>query len=423
MNKIVSFLNELISILNEMSPYLMLGFLFAGILYVYFPKHKVNKYLGGNNLKSVINAAVLGVPLPLCSCGVIPTGISFYRNGASKGSSVSFLISTPQTGIDSILVTYSMLGLPFAIIRPIVAFFTGIFGGILTNWAEKPLMNKTDIKSNIVVDEYENKKYHPVIRIFKYAYIDFLSDIAKWLAIGIIIAAAITIIIPDNFFVTEIKNEYLIMIIMLAVSMPLYVCATASVPIAAALMMKGISPGAALVFLMAGPATNAATMLLIGKTLGRKTLAIYLFTIILGAFISGILINSLLPAEWFSHKVMGQHIHHHRFLPEWLSYSTTIILSLLIIYALLKRYVINRIYENRNNINKSQMETKIFIIEGMTCNHCKMSVETNVKQLNGIESAEVNLSSKKLIVKGKQINIDEIKNTIDKLGYEFKGQI
>ncbi|MDR9488660.1 permease, partial [Salibacter sp.] len=134
---ILDFLKSLVvafwELFSEMSPYLVLGFLLAGILHVYFPKDKVNKYLGKRNLKSVINAALVGVPLPLCSCGVIPTGVSFHKNGASKGASVSFLISTPQTGVDSILATYSLMGLPFAVIRPIVALITGITGGLFTN--------------------------------------------------------------------------------------------------------------------------------------------------------------------------------------------------------------------------------------------------------------------------------------------------
>jgi uncharacterized membrane protein YraQ (UPF0718 family) len=134
---IIRYLVALWDLTLEMSPYLLLGFLIAGVLYIYFPKDKVTRYLGKNNFRSTLNAALIGVPLPLCSCGVIPTGISFYKNGASKGSSVSFLISTPQTGVDSILATYALLGLPLAIIRPIIALITGVLGGLVTNSIEK----------------------------------------------------------------------------------------------------------------------------------------------------------------------------------------------------------------------------------------------------------------------------------------------
>ena len=154
MEYINQFIVDFIDILNEMSPYLMLGFLFAGILKVAFPQRIIDKYLGQKNSKSVLNASLIGIPLPLCSCGVIPTGISFFKSGATKGSSVSFLISTPQTGIDSILVTYSLLGLPFAIIRPFIALATGFFGGVLTNKVD----DSKDIDSNEYTDSGCNSK-------------------------------------------------------------------------------------------------------------------------------------------------------------------------------------------------------------------------------------------------------------------------
>ena len=126
---ISEYLNELWVLLQEMAPYLLIGFLFAGILKVFFPKKLIRKYIGGANLRSVIYASLLGVPMPLCSCGVLPTGISFFKNGASRGSTVSFLVSTPQTGVDSIIATYAMLGLPLALLRPVIALLSGIMGG------------------------------------------------------------------------------------------------------------------------------------------------------------------------------------------------------------------------------------------------------------------------------------------------------
>ena len=250
-----------------MAPYLILGFLIAGILKVLVPANIMTKYLGKSNTSSVINASLFGIPLPLCSCGVLPTGISLYKNGASKGSSVSFLISTPQTGVDSILVTWSMLGLPLAIIRPITAFFTGVAGGILTN-----KFDSTRLSIKTEVNQEKKSKGSSLREIFRYAFIEMVDDIAKWLVIGLLIAAFITVAVPDEFF-----NEFNItgltgMVLILVVSIPLYICATASVPIAAVLLLKGLSPGAILVFLMAGPATNAATITVIGKNLGKKHL-------------------------------------------------------------------------------------------------------------------------------------------------------
>ena len=172
MNLFRSFLNELTSLTIEMAPYLLLGFLFAGILYAWFPAGKVYKYLGKKNLRSVINASLLGIPLPLCSCGVIPTGVSFFKNGASKGASVSFLISTPQTGVDSILVTWSLLGWPLAIIRPIIALFTGIFGGWLANRSEtnNPVVNPASEPLPEVLPRKTG-----LVGMLRYAFVDFIS--------------------------------------------------------------------------------------------------------------------------------------------------------------------------------------------------------------------------------------------------------
>lgn len=224
---------ELVYLFTEMSPYLILGFALAGILHVYFPKQQVSKYLGKKNLKSVINAAILGVPLPLCSCGVIPTGISFNRNGATKGATVSFLISTPQTGVDSILATYSLLGLPFAIIRPIASFITGVLGGALTNAYD-------DSKEEVQTPSKEiYTQKGKLTRAFNYAFVEFLQDISKWLLVGLIIAAFISVIIPDGFIENNLGNPYINMLIVLVASIPMYVCATGSIPIAAVLMAKG----------------------------------------------------------------------------------------------------------------------------------------------------------------------------------------
>jgi uncharacterized membrane protein YraQ (UPF0718 family) len=292
---IVHYLEALWELTLEMSPYLLLGFLIAGVLYVYFPQEKVIKYLGRNNWKSILNAALIGIPLPLCSCGVIPTGISFFKNGASRGSSVAFLISTPQTGVDSILATYSLLGLPLAIIRPVIALLTGLFGGMVTNSIDR--RDQFNSKQSKTGKQQMTSGREKISAMMSYAFVEFLQDISKWLIIGLLLAALMAVLIPDGFFTNYLSNEYLSMAIVLLASIPLYVCATGSVPIAAVLLMKGLSPGAAIVFLMAGPATNAATMTVIGNVMGRKTLISYMASIIGGAVFFGILVNEFLPRE------------------------------------------------------------------------------------------------------------------------------
>lgn len=433
------FIIDFIGILNEMAPYLLLGFLFAGILKVFVPQRFIDGYLGNPNTKSVVYASLLGVPLPLCSCGVIPTGVSIHKNGASKGATVSFLISTPQTGIDSILATFALLGLPFAILRPVVALVTGIFGGVLTNRfgeSNSRMNNKIVNDTSCLTDscgcesdcgcetdthcgcesEATGKKYSKLYMMLKYAFVDFLQDISKWLIIGLLLAAALSALVPDNFFEQFVGNQWLEMLVVLVIALPLYVCATGSIPIAAVLMMKGLSPGAALVFLMAGPATNLATITVLRNTLGKRSMWTYLISIIVGAIVFGAVINSLLPTEWFSlHEHV--HAHDHSMLPEWLKWGSSIALVLLMLNGYYQRKKSIQIKSSNDTMNK-----KTIIVNGMTCNHCKNSVEKHIGALKGIASAQVNLDTKELFVQGDAIDLAAIKKEIESLGYEYVGE-
>ena len=411
MTYIKLFFNELFSLTNEMSPYLLLGFLFAGILHIYIKKQAINKYLGKRNLKSVVLASLFGIPLPLCSCGVIPTGISFYKEGSSKGATVSFLISTPQTGIDSILVTYSLLGLPFAILRPIVALFSGIFGGLLANLIDKKknrLQKNSDCSCDTIKKQEQNN--NKFFKMLNYAFVVFLQDIAKWLIIGLAIAALISIALPDDFFLRFIGNELLSMIIVLFASIPLYVCATASVPIAAVLILKGLSPGAALVFLMAGPATNAATITVLSKSLGKTTVFAYLMSIIIGAFFFGLLIDNFFPKDFFIDNI--QIMHHKHLIPEWFKTASTIMLTVLLINGLIKKYNITK------NTKITDKDIISITVKGMSCNHCKEAVEKTLLKTEGISNVEVNLAKSKVKLEGKNIDLEKVKKLIDELGYK-----
>lgn len=418
-----STLSAFVILLNEMSPYLLLGFIFAGMLHVLVPQRHIVRYLGKNDFRSVLNAALIGIPIPLCSCGVIPTGLSLYKNGASKGSAVSFLISTPQTGIDSIMITYSLLGLPLAIIRPIIALISGVIGGWFTN----NNTFKEDISSN--ENPYKENKIHkfknPVLNILHYAFIDFFQDIAKWLVIGLILATLIAVIIPDGFFTTYLSNGYLSMLIMLVASAPLYICATGSVPIAAMLIMKGLSPGAALVFLIAGPATNAATITMVGKILGRNTLLIFLITTIITALFFGTVVNELLPRSWFMPAMMMDHSHHHEeIIPYWLQITSSIILGLLLLNVWRLKLTQNRKQYSENNIQSPtiNIETKIYGVKGMTCNHCKANVENNLQELPGIKNVNANLQQESIIISAEHLDMEAIRTAIENLGYTFTGE-
>jgi uncharacterized membrane protein YraQ (UPF0718 family)/copper chaperone CopZ len=424
---IIEFFRALVHLTAEMAPYLMLGFLFAGIMFVWFPRKKVYKYLGKPNSASVINAALIGIPLPLCSCGVIPTGISFYNSGASKGSSVSFLISTPQTGIDSIMVTYSLLGLPMAVVKPLIALVTGFFGGFFTNILGGG-RSPEELKNSRVNGD-DDTKDRSLAGMLRYAFVEFLEDIAKWLVIGLLIAALIDVVVPDSFFTTDFGNEYLAMVLILVAAIPLYVCATGSVPIAAVLMLKGLSPGAAIVFLMAGPATNAATMTVIGKVLGRKTLLVYLATIIAGSLFFGILVNELLPREWFTAAMQSIHKagHAHELIPVWLKWSSSILLTGFIMNALIRKYLLPFIGKPPDKSSDAEREQKLndmkIIVKGMTCNHCKSTVEENVRTIHGVESVNADIVNDTVTLEGEGFDLEEVRRKIESLGYKFVGKL
>ncbi len=423
MNYIKLYFEELINLMIEMAPWLVLGFVIAGILHVFFPQKKINRLLGGKSVRSVVTASLLGIPLPLCSCGVIPTGVSIYKNGASKGSSVSFLISTPQTGVDSIMVTYSLLGWPFAILRPVVALVTGVFGGIITNFTDK---DATETEHLSVKNGNNYEKGFWLGKMIRYAFVDFLEDIAKWLVIGLLVAAFIAVLVPDDFFAAYIHNDFIGMLIILAASVPVYVCATSSVPIAAVLIMKGLSPGAALVFLMAGPATNAATISVIGNAMGRKTLISYLATIIAGALLFGLLADYVVPRDVFTSYFPVMHMEHvHQILPGWLHIASAVILGLAILnifYRWIKK-VFERRFIKQNNIKPMAMNEMKVLVKGMTCNHCKSNVETHLANVAGVEKVSADVGTGEVIIEGDGIDLDKVKEAVEGIGYIFSGKI
>ncbi|MBC8320214.1 MAG: permease [Bacteroidetes bacterium] len=418
MQFIRNYFEVLFSLTTEMAPYLLLGFLFAGILKVVVPPDLMSRYLGKSSASSVINASLLGVPLPLCSCGVLPAGISLYKNGASKGSSVSFLISTPQTGVDSVLVTWSMLGLPFALLRPIIAFLTGIMGGLLTNKMEKSV---TEIP---VEKKRQQKTKFSIKTILHYAFVEMVADIAKWLVIGLLIAALITVIVPDNFFTEFHLSGISSMLLILVVSIPLYICATASVPIAAVLLLKGLSPGALLVFLMAGPATNAATITVIGKNLGKKTLMIYLSSLIVGALFFGIIIDNLLPASWFTPLSLMAGDHQHEILPYWLIISSTVLFVALVLYSFMNviiKKMKSRINKSDSMFSSMGIAELTLNVEGMTCVKCKAKVENEIGKIPNITSTIADPENNLLKVYGHELSAFLIGQKIEELGYSYKG--
>lgn len=420
-------MREIFDLINQMSPYVLLGFSFAGLMHAFIPNNLYSKYLGGNSLRSVINALILSIPLPLCSCGVIPTAMSLRREGASKGATTAFLISTPQTGIDSIIATYSILGLPFAIIRPIAAILTALLGGILgiTFADEKEKNYNTEQHESNTVEEPKRGFLQKIAGGIKYAFVDMMQDIGRWLVMGLVIAGIITVFVPDSFFEFFSQSSLLSMMLVLLLAIPMYLCATGSIPIAVALMLKGLSPGTALVLLMAGPAVNTASMLIVNKVMGRRTLLIYIGSIIAGSMIFGLGIDYLLPREWFLQPLATFHEHCHHGLPVF-----NIICSVLLLALLVNAFIRRHNHSHHHNCDcghcegeecscKGEKSSTMLCVEGMSCNHCKASVEKALKSVPGVESVEVELVTGEVTITG-TFNSDEAVKAVEAIGFTAK---
>ncbi len=394
-----------------MSPYLLLGFLIAGVLYAFVPSGFYRHHLSRPGAWSVIKAALIGVPLPLCSCGVLPTAVSLRRNGASRGASTSFLIATPQTGIDSIAATYSLLGPAFAIIRPVAALVTAFIGGMLVNRSETTSEAEEEMEVD-TIDAPASDSFGAKVRdALRYGYVDMIQNIGKWLIIGLIIAAAITVFVPDGFFTFFADYPLLSMLAVVIVAVPMYVCSTGSIPIALSLMLKGLSPGAAFVLLMAGPAANFASIIIVGKSLGRKSAAIYLGTIVIGAIAIGMCIDYLMPRDWFTMPAVAGHDCCHLNVGLFSGICSVVLVALLI-NALIRRYKPNK----SKNMEKAEMT---FIVKGMTCGHCKAMVEKNLSKLDGVESVSVDLTSGETKIMGTP-DEKQVREVIDDLGFKME---
>ena len=278
-------LTAFVHVFAMMAPWLVFGFLMAGIIAVWIPRSWVNRMMGGSSgLGGILRAVAIGVPLPICSCGVLPIAAGLRKHGAGKGPTAALLVSTPQTGIDSILATYALMGPVFAVARPVAAALTGIVGGVVVS-----AVGGEDAETVAAEDAPVGSR--GIKAIFWQAYRRLLGSVAKPLAIGLAISAIVTVLVPDNFFADAFHgNDWIAM----PVIFPMYVCSTASIPIAASLIAKGVSPGAAFVFLMVGPAMNAMSLTTVSALVGRKAAVAYLVTILVGAILCGVVIN-LIP--------------------------------------------------------------------------------------------------------------------------------
>lgn len=414
-------MREIFDLINSMAPYLLLGFMLAGLMHAFVPNTLYRRYLGGSSFRSVLNAALLGIPLPLCSCGVIPTAMSLRKEGASRGATVSFLISTPQTGVDSIFATYSLMGLPFALLRPLVALATSLMGGCLVNRFDEKEQAEEKHVAATSTEQQEMLSFGQKIKsAFRYAFVEMMQDIGKWLVMGLVVAGLITVFVPDSFFAVFADKPLLSMLLVLAFAIPMYLCATGSIPIAVALMLKGLSPGTALVLLMAGPAVNVASILVISKVMGRRTLFLYLLSIVSGAILFGLGIDYLLPREWFVTPLAQMKACHETDI-SWFNLGCFILLALLLLNAFVQRYRKPSVCTCHDGCacEASQEGQWTTTVKGMTCNHCRNNVEKAILKVEGVERVEIDLPTGRTVVYGKAEK-EAVRKAVESIGFDME---
>ena len=391
----MDFLASLWDTAQELAPWLFLGALISALIHRFLPPGFIGKHLSGYG--GVMKAVVLGVPLPLCSCGVIPTGVGLKKEGASDGSSIAFLISTPQTGIDSVLVSAAFLGWPFALFKVASATVTGIAGGALVELTDQ------ESRAGAVAAGTVTATQQPGWKAALEHGIQLIRSIWGWLVAGMLLSAAIEVMIPETWL-ASLSGGWS-SLAALALSIPLYVCATASVPIAAALVAGGLPLGAALVFLMAGPATNAATIGAVRKEFGGRATAIYLGTVVLGSIGLGTCFDFLLsPAVAASHGGM-----EHQ---TWWGTASAVLLAISIGFFAaedMARWLRSRADSSEGTLSVG--------VDGMTCNGCVRKLEHRLSEEEGVEEALVQLSPGRAVVRG-DISREDLVRLIGECGFQ-----
>ncbi len=430
-------LQEMMMVWMSFTPWLLLGTMIASLLHIFVPAQWIKNQLGAK--AGVWKAVLFGVPLPLCSCGVIPTGLGLRKNGASLGATVGFLISTPQTGIDSILVTSAFLGWEFAMAKVLIAALTGLLGGYLV----QALVSEATTDHNHIDDTpvTTTLNIHRSKAQALQAFIDFslelLYPIWLWIVIGVLASASISPWLPADqvqaWFGGQ-SSAFLGMMISLLISLPLYVCATASIPIAGALIAKGFGIGSALVFLLAGPASNIATMGAIYKALGKKVLGIYLSVLIMSSLFFGWLLERVIQL-----KPMSSHAHHHQHhhFQVWEYFCAIVILLIFIYFAYqeILRFSSHKhqafmppTSQNQQQIktqeaqmktvnNQITAEAQRIGVKGMTCMGCANRLEKVLKKVDGVSHVVVSLNPDQAYLEG-TADSQKIIQAIEQAGFE-----
>lgn len=483
---VINLINQIWIVWCQMAPFLILGFVVAGALSIWVKPSFVQRHLGSGRFSSVLKATLLGIPLPLCSCGVIPVAASLRRQGAGKGATSAFLLATPQTGVDSIAVTYSLMGGFFAVFRPLAALVSGIAGGMIVSLFERngsssgdtagsgsPESGSSGSDPGRVTTEAANgccgdachlpdtgsgagsgTALPSIGEALRYGLVTLPADIGRAVVIGVVIAGAISAFAPPDFFRNLPGGTMVQMLFMMAVGIPLYVCATASVPVAAALILKGISPGAALVFLITGPATNAAAISTIWKIMGRRTAVIYLSVVAVFALLSGLAANFMMRHT----PVLTGHLHHEHGLAWW-EFAAGVALILILAHAYRPKRTIRvtaitppvkadvlprdaslqssgdpvdrwRFADTEPGVPSGKPAvdgaataeggpaTQTFNVRGMRCSHCAGMIRQNLESAPGVTRVDVSLETGVVAVRGIGLDRHFLGTIISDLGYD-----
>ena len=420
------------SVLAEMAPYLLFGFFVAGVLSVFISPEWVEHHLGGRGLGQVFKASLFGVPLPLCSCGVLPVAASLRRQGASRGATTAFMLSTPQTGVDSIAVTYGLLGPFIAVVRPLAAFVTGLVGGTTVHAFSEGDAREAEpadtISTACAVDgccDDEPGHRHTFRDALHYGFVVLPKDIGRALLIGVVLSGVISALIEPDTLRAYLGGGLIPMLAAMAIGIPLYVCATASTPIAASLITAGLSPGAALVFLITGPATNSAAVTTLLKVLGRRSTAIYLATVALGALATGLVVDGmvssgLVPLSALVDAAAGAaagHEHEHGGgIGWWIGQISAVVLLVVMARALWSRPASSS--GEVDDMEKVDMDVVVLDVKGMNCTHCVQSVTRALAGCTGVEKVDVELDPGSATVVGRDLQTEQLRDAVNSLGFE-----
>ncbi len=408
----------------EMAPYLFLGFIIAGVLHVFMPVDFISRHAGGESFLSVLKASLLGIPLPLCSCGVLPVAASLRKAGAGKAPTLSFLITTPVTGVDSIMATWSLMGWLFTLLRLISAIVIGMATGVamLIFGNGNGTIPLESVQPECIDCQKSHEHSHEggkIRNILRYAFIELPGEIAGSILFGLLLGGLIVAVLPPEVVSAYLGSGIWGMLVAVAVAIPLYVCATGSIPIAAGMLAAGFSPGAALAFLIAGPATNTVGMTTVRKLLGKRALIVYLSVIFLGSIVFGLLFDAIFSKTGMVFPVVSEE-HGLHGLAIWEHIAGGVLLAITL-SLLLKEKVVDRLViyikgkEGRDKMNNNVMLS----VPSMTCAGCKTAVMEALLELSEVQTVDVHLGTKTVLIGlSKPVLNSKLVQTLAKVGYE-----